>query len=193
MVMANGTGATKPIAGAAASPAKPVGKARTLKPSKTKVAVQKKFDATIFCSKTPLPEKFVAAVREVETIIKAPLWMVIQDANGGVSPPPYYTFDQHLLKSFMSARKSLPNKPVHLLLDSPGGEAKRAYQLANLFRIHCGGFVVYVPEYAKSAATLFVLGASQIYMATHAELGPLDVQIYDAEREEYCWECPNLR
>jgi hypothetical protein len=40
-----------------------------------------------------------------------------------------------------------------------------------------------VPRYAKSAATLLVLGAP-IMLGADAELGPLDAQIWDAEREE---------
>jgi hypothetical protein len=40
-----------------------------------------------------------------------------------------------------------------------------------------------VPRYAKSAATLLSLGASRIYFAEHAELGPIDVQLEDFEHE----------
>jgi hypothetical protein len=53
-----------------------------------------------------------------------------------------------------------------------------------LLRRHCGGFVAVVPRHAKSAATLLTLGADEIIMGNHAELGPLDVQIWDADREE---------
>jgi hypothetical protein len=40
-----------------------------------------------------------------------------------------------------------------------------------------------VPRYAKSAATLLVLGG-KLVMGEDAELGPLDAQIFDPEREE---------
>jgi Serine dehydrogenase proteinase len=53
-----------------------------------------------------------------------------------------------------------------------------------LLRRHCGGFVAIIPRHAKSAATLLTLGADEIIMNDHAELGPLDVQMYDADREE---------
>jgi hypothetical protein len=42
-----------------------------------------------------------------------------------------------------------------------------------------------VPRYAKSAATLLTLGAERIVLGAHAELGPLDAQLLDPEREDY--------
>jgi hypothetical protein len=41
-----------------------------------------------------------------------------------------------------------------------------------------------VPRVAKSAATLFVLGAEEIILGEDAELGPLDVQFRDFDVEE---------
>jgi hypothetical protein len=40
-----------------------------------------------------------------------------------------------------------------------------------------------VPDYAKSAATLLLLGTDAIFMSPAAELGPLDVQIEHPDRE----------
>lgn len=40
-----------------------------------------------------------------------------------------------------------------------------------------------VPDYAKSAATLFLLGVDEFFMAPSAELGPLDAQIEYPDRE----------
>lgn len=66
---------------------------------------------------------------------------------------------------------------IDLWLDSPGGSAHIAYKLVLLFRSHAGKFTVVVPDYAKSAATLMVLGADEVFMAPAAELGPLDAQV----------------
>jgi len=41
-----------------------------------------------------------------------------------------------------------------------------------------------VPDYAKSAATLLLLGSDKIIMGKNAELGPLDAQVYDNDREQ---------
>lgn len=70
-----------------------------------------------------------------------------------------------------------------LIIDSPGGDAQSAFQIAKLFRRHCGGFCAVVPRMAKSAATLVVLGADELMMGRDAELGPLDAQIFDPDRE----------
>ncbi len=85
----------------------------------------------------------------------------------------------------MSHAELPKKKPIGLLIDSPGGYAQCAYRFATILRQHCGGFTAIVPRLAKSAATLLALGADSILMGQHAELGPLDAQIYDSEREDY--------
>ena len=61
---------------------------------------------------------------------------------------------------------------------------RAAYQLAIALRKHCRGYVAIVPRRAKSAATLLVLGADEIALGTEGELGPLDAQVYDPDRED---------
>ncbi len=58
-----------------------------------------------------------------------------------------------------------------LVIDSGGGYAQAAFQIANLFRRHAGGFTAVVPRYAKSAATLLTLGADEIHSVQHED-GP---------------------
>ncbi|MBU4272204.1 MAG: hypothetical protein KKE86_08940 [Planctomycetes bacterium] len=88
--------------------------------------------------------------------------------------------------AFFRARHTHLTKgqPIALLIDSNGGLARPAYELAMLLRRHCGGFTAVIPRHAKSAATILALGADKIIMNDHAELGPLDVQIWDPDREE---------
>jgi hypothetical protein len=79
----------------------------------------------------------------------------------------------------------MPGSPVALLIHSLGGIATAAFQIANLLRDRCSGFTAVVPRYAKSAATLLALGGSDILLGrTPAELGPLDAQLEDPERED---------
>ncbi|MEP3478201.1 MAG: hypothetical protein ABJZ55_03030 [Fuerstiella sp.] len=86
---------------------------------------------------------------------------------------------------FLTSVRTLPkNEPVAVLVDSPGGMPASAYQIARGLQNHCGGFDVVVPKYAKSAATLLSLGADSIYMSDCAELGPIDMQVADADTEE---------
>jgi hypothetical protein len=72
---------------------------------------------------------------------------------------------------------------IDVWLESPGGDANAAYKLFLVLRSRCRKLRVVIPDYAKSAATLLVLGADEILMAPAAELGPLDVQISHPDRE----------
>jgi hypothetical protein len=72
---------------------------------------------------------------------------------------------------------------IDVWLDSPGGSAHAAYKLILALRSRCNVLWTIIPDYAKSAATLLVLGSDCIFMAPTAELGPLDVQIDHPDRE----------
>lgn len=71
-----------------------------------------------------------------------------------------------------------------VILHSYGGYGGAAYRLARFLQRHCGAYNVIIPSMAKSAGTLFALGAETIVLGADAELGPLDAQIEDLEREE---------
>lgn len=129
-------------------------------------------------SKT-LPTDFVSLALKLQDSLGLPLLLLLQ--NGGTD---YDTIDYEVVEAFLSQPDALPKTPVALLIDSPGGVAKWAYQLAMILRRHCGGFTAVVPRYAKSAATLLTLGADKIVLGRDAELGPLDAQLIDPEREE---------
>jgi hypothetical protein len=73
----------------------------------------------------------------------------------------------------------LPSEKVAVVIDSLGGLAHCAFQIATAIRRRCGGFDAYIPERAKSAATLLAMGADKIYMSPDAHLGPLDAQVFD--------------
>jgi hypothetical protein len=80
--------------------------------------------------------------------------------------------------------KSEPEKTeVDVWLESPGGDAHSAYKLFLDLRSRSSKLRVVIPDYAKSAATLFALGTDEIYMAPAAELGPLDMQMEHPDRE----------
>lgn len=64
-----------------------------------------------------------------------------------------------------------------LFLCTYGGDADAAYRLASCFRRLYKHVTVYVCGMCKSAGTLALLGANVIVMHSHAELGPLDVQM----------------
>ncbi len=104
--------------------------------------------------------------------------MVIQNGEG-----PYGQLDEALIKRLRKEVDNIPRE-LALLIDSPGGYAIDAYRLSVLLRKVSPKYLALVPRYAKSAATLAVLGAGQIMLGSFGELGPLDAWYYDPEKEE---------
>jgi len=69
-------------------------------------------------------------------------------------------------------------KPLLLILYSRGGSAASAYLIGKLCREYSNNkFIISVPRYAKSAATLICCAANEIHMGSLSELGPIDPQI----------------
>ena len=125
-----------------------------------------------------LDNDFAAALLALEKTLGMPLWFLIQDGN-------QHDLCAHIEEALFSARHGLPQgKPIALLIESPGGSATAAYAIAKMLHRHCGSFTAVVVSWAKSAATLLALGASQIILAEHAQLGPLDAQLDDPDREK---------
>ncbi|HEY4451549.1 MAG TPA: hypothetical protein VGN13_08145 [Solirubrobacteraceae bacterium] len=129
-----------------------------------------------------LPDAFAGACKRLEDALGVPLWLLVQNTSD--RDDPLGSLGLAIRNQFFRARRELAScTGAALLIDSPGGYAESAYEIARLFQRHCGGFKSIVPRYAKSAATLLVLGGPLI-MGEDAELGPLDAQIFDPEREE---------
>ncbi|MCX2934927.1 hypothetical protein ORI20_32200 [Mycobacterium sp. CVI_P3] len=130
----------------------------------------------------PLPADFGAAVLKLQEAMGAPVWLLTQ----GNHSSPYCHLDSTVRKLFMRGRNDLRScEKIVLVIDSGGGMADAAYQIATMLRRHVGSFTAIVPRYAKSAATLLALGAEKILMGSDAEFGPLDVQLLDPDREEW--------
>lgn len=72
---------------------------------------------------------------------------------------------------------------LDLMIHSGGGDIDAAEKLIELVRrrVGTGHLRVIVPDYAKSAATLMVLGADSILMSDTSELGPIDPQVVLAD------------
>lgn len=69
-----------------------------------------------------------------------------------------------------------PDEDLHVLLSTAGGDAEVAVRLARQAQLHARELSVVVPDIAKSAGTLFVLGAHRILMGSTSDLGPTDPQ-----------------
>ena len=72
---------------------------------------------------------------------------------------------------------------IDVLLHTIGGDIDATEKLVNMIRDRVGtaSFRIVVPDYAKSAGTLMVLGADRVVMSDSSELGPIDPQVVRAE------------
>lgn len=142
------------------------------------------FTASIFPGPGGLvPARLVEPIRRLQELLDEPLWLIVQMRHDDT---PWSHLEDGVRDSFLGSRVELRKfKRVGLILDTPGGSAGAAYQIASMFRRHCGRFDCIVPRYAKSAGTLLALGGSRLYMGSDAELGPLDAQFMDPDRENW--------
>ncbi len=155
-----------------ATPAKP-------KPPATAPATPKHYEANIFCSSREVPTVFAEGVLRLQEIIGKPIWAIIQRGPSDS----HSEINDDLVDAVIASSADLKGKKIAVLLDSPGGYAKSAFLVARTLRTFCGGFTVIVPDRAKSAATLLAIGSEEIVLSQHGELGPLDAQIFETERE----------
>jgi len=72
---------------------------------------------------------------------------------------------------------------IDMWIKSTGGDIHAAFKLLLDIRSRCSTLRSVVLDYAKSAATLLVLGTDEIFMGDSAELGPLDAQVQHPDRE----------
>jgi hypothetical protein len=132
---------------------------------------------------TPVEPEFAELILQLEEQLMMPVWMIIQDGHPLES---FHQIDLDTFKGFQSACGEIePNEPCALLLETPGGSADCSYRIARLFQRRTRKFFTFVPQYAKSAGTLLALAGTEIIMARDAEIGPLDVQMIDVDREEF--------
>lgn len=65
---------------------------------------------------------------------------------------------------------------LHIILASPGGDGETAIRLVRSAQARCKELTVILPDQAKSAATIFTLGAHNILWGPAGDLGPIDPQ-----------------
>lgn len=81
-------------------------------------------------------------------------------------------------QGFMNAVAGLPGQELDLILTSPGGTAEATEAILTYLRTRFGHIRVIVPVAAMSAATMLALGADEIMMGKHSQLGPIDPQFF---------------
>ena len=75
------------------------------------------------------------------------------------------------------ATRTLPSGPLDILLHSPGGSLEATESIVDILRPKFSDIRFFIPNAAKSAATMLALSGDEIYLASSAELGPIDPQI----------------
>ena len=85
------------------------------------------------------------------------------------------SYDDKLLDELLTCPARRKN--VILILGTYGGSPDAAYRIARSLQENYSRFTVLLAGRCKSAGTLLVVGAHEIVMTPHAELGPLDVQV----------------
>jgi ClpP class serine protease len=74
-------------------------------------------------------------------------------------------------------KETPPERPIDLILHTPGGLVLAAMQIARAVEAHPAKVTVYVPVYAMSGGTLIALAADEIVLGEFSVLGPIDPQI----------------
>ena len=80
------------------------------------------------------------------------------------------------VQGFMNAIADVPGPNLDLILTSPGGTAEATESIVSYLRTRFDNIRVFVPVAAMSAATMLALGADEIVMGAHSQLGPIDPQ-----------------
>src|SRR5713226_5855675 len=91
------------------------------------------------------------------------------------------TIDRDDIVGFMEMLHNIePEANIDLLLHTRGGDVDAAEKMMTLVQatVGAGQFRVIIPDFAKSAGTLMVLGADTLIMSDSSELGTIDTQIW---------------
>lgn len=134
-------------------------------------------------SDEPLPEEFCQLIEKTERLLGVPVWLLVQNTPRDDA---YAQLGMSVYKGFQAQAAAIPDGgQAALLVESPGGQPDFAYRITRLFQRRVERLIVIVPQYAKSAATLIALGSDDLILGRDAELGPLDLQIYDLREERF--------
>jgi ClpP class serine protease len=81
-------------------------------------------------------------------------------------------------ESVLRAIRECPaDRPIELILHTPGGMVIAAQQIASALAAHEAHVTAVVPHYAMSGGTLIALACDEIILEPHAALGPVDPQL----------------
>src|SRR5579859_6881627 len=104
------------------------------KNGKRSAAKSKDYFASIYPGEEhPVDPKFASLILDLQRILGYQLWFIIQ--QGSTHGKEYTSLDHHTFKGFQRSRNEFfQNKPIGLLVETPGGESKFAYRIARLLQ-----------------------------------------------------------
>ena len=111
-------------------------------------------------------------IREIQNRTGRPLVCYVSGIRSGI--------DEDDIMPFIDILHNVPpGETLEFLLHTPGGSGDAAEKLIRTVRgkVRQGQVHIIVPDFAKSAGTLMVLGADRVVMSDMSELGPIDPQM----------------
>ncbi len=102
-----------------------------------------------------------------------------KEAISMLGVPVYQYIDVEDAEDVLRGIREAKDKPVDLILHTPGGQLHASIQIAKALKNHSAKTRVFVPHYSMSGGTIIALAASEIIMDKDASLGPIDPQVGD--------------
>lgn len=140
----------------------------------------------------PAVKQFVAAMQRRAIIAKLErtrgtkvVTMIHRQPGGILGALMMRYIDLDDSERIMETIRAAGDKPIDLLIHTPGGLVLAAEQIARVLHAHKPGVTVFVPQYAMSGGTLLALAANHIVMDEHAMLGPIDPQLNNMPASAY--------
>ncbi|HEV8360537.1 MAG TPA: hypothetical protein VGR28_08800 [Candidatus Thermoplasmatota archaeon] len=96
--------------------------------------------------------------------------------------PLYSMIDMDDAEALLRGLRRAGDRPVDIILHTPGGQYHASLQVARALRRHKARTRVLVPHVAMSGGTLIALGADEIVMDPDAVMGAVDPQVGDLVR-----------
>lgn len=96
--------------------------------------------------------------------------------------PVYQFIDEDDAEQILRGIRSAGNRPIDLILHTPGGQMHSSIQIARALKNHQAHTRVMIPHYSMSGGTIIALAADEIIMDSDAVIGPIDPQIGDIIR-----------
>ena len=112
--------------------------------------------------------------REITEIERLRDSRVVTYVTGDRSPISARIGDDAVRPFFDVLREMGPTKKLDLFIYSRGGAIEVPWRIASALRQYADTWNVLIPFRANSAATLLALGADEIVLGRHGELGPID-------------------